>query len=140
MYQDESASRSTPISGRPRRWRSEIAGCGSVTIYWCSTGMTGMSRPSIAPVWRTKLPVAETTCSQVMSPLSVLTSHSPDGFCSMAVTRRLAVDLGAARAGALGEGLRQVGGLDIAVVGMLDGADDAIGLAERPDLLHLPRG
>ena len=54
----ESASRSTPISGRPWRWRSTIAGCGSVTMYWCSTGMTGTSSPTIAPVRRAKLPVA----------------------------------------------------------------------------------
>ena len=40
-------------------------------------------------------------------------------------------------AGALGERLGEIGGLDIAVVGMLDGADDAIGLAQRPDLLDL---
>ena len=63
-----------------------ISGCGSVTIYWCSTGMTGMSSPTIAPVRRAKLPVAVTTCSQAMSPLSVCTSHSPDGCCSMPVT------------------------------------------------------
>ena len=40
----------------------------------------------MAPVVRAKLPVAETTCSQTMSPLSVFTSHSPDGVRSMAVT------------------------------------------------------
>ena len=40
----------------------------------------------MAPVWRAKLPVAETTCSQVMSPLSVRTSQSPPAVRSMAVT------------------------------------------------------
>ena len=49
----------------------------------------------------------------------------------------LRYDLGAAVARALGERLGEVGGLDIAVVGMLDRADDAVGLAERPDLLDL---
>ena len=93
----------------------------------------------MAPVLRAKLPVAETTCSQVMSPLSVFTSHSPLGFCSIAGDGGVAVDLGAAAARALGQGLGQVGGLDVAVVGMLDGAEHAVGLAERPDLLHLLR-
>ena len=41
------------------------------------------------------------------------------------------------RARALGQRLGQVGRLDVAVIGMLDGAEDAVGLAERPDLLHL---
>ena len=138
MYQDESASRSTPISGRPWRWRSSTAGCGSVTMYWCSTGMTGMSSPTIAPVCRAKLPVAETTCSQTMSPLSVLTATRRRRALD-AGDGRLAVDLGAARAGALGEGLGQVGGLDVAVVRVLDRAEDAVDLAERPDLLDLLR-
>src|SRR5205807_269772 len=38
------------------------------------------------------------------------------------------------------EGLGQVGGLDIAVVGMLDGAQYPVGYAERPDVLDLRRG
>ena len=53
--------------------------------------------------------------------------------------RRVAVDFGAAVARALGQRLGQVGRLDIAVVGMLDGAEDAVRLAERPDLLQLLR-
>ena len=68
MYQDESLSRSTPISGRPCALRFWISGCASVTMYWCSTGITGTSRPTMAPVRRAKLPVQETTCSQVISP------------------------------------------------------------------------
>ena len=87
MYQEPSLSRSTPISGRPSLCRCTIAGCGSVTMYWCSTGITGTSSPTMAPVRRAKLPVAETTCSHAISPRSVLTSHSPDGFCSIATTR-----------------------------------------------------
>ena len=86
MYQDESDSRSTPISGRPRRRRSRMSGCGSVTMYWCSTGITGTSIPTMRPVCRAKLPEHDTTCSQVTSPLSVRTSHSPDRVRSMAVT------------------------------------------------------
>ena len=93
----------------------------------------------MAPVCRAKLPVAETTCSQTMSPLSVLTSHSPAGVRSMAVTVVLRLISAPQRARALGERLGQVGGLDVAVVGMLDGAEDAVGLAERPDLLDLRR-
>jgi hypothetical protein len=86
MYHELSDSRSTPISGRPFARRSMISGCCSVTMYWCSTGITGMSSPTISPVLRAKLPVAETTCSQVISPLSVVTSHSPLGFWLIAVT------------------------------------------------------
>ena len=86
MYQESSESRSTPISGSPFAWRSRIAGCASVTMYWCSTGMTGMSSPTIAPVRRAKLPEAKTRCSQVISPLSVVTSHSPEGVFETAVT------------------------------------------------------
>ncbi len=52
---------------------------------------------------------------------------------------RRAVDLRTQRPRALGESLGQVGGLDIPVVGVLDGAEDAVGLAERPDFLELRR-
>ncbi len=51
--------------------------------------------------------------------------------------RGLAMDGRAAGAGAAGQGLGQVGRLDIAVVGMLDGADQVIDLAQRPDFLDL---
>jgi hypothetical protein len=80
------------------------------------------------------LPVAETTCSQAMSPLSVFTSHSPPACRSMPVTVVLRL-ISAPRARALGQRLGQVGRLDVAVVGMLDGADEAVGVAQRPDLL-----
>ena len=49
----------------------------------------------------------------------------------------VAVDGGAAVASAAGQRLGQVGGLNIAVLGMLDRAENAVGLAERPDLLQL---
>ena len=52
----------------------------------------------------------------------------------------VAINGGAQLARALGQGLGQVGGLDIAVIGMLDGADQVIGLGERPDFLDLVRG
>jgi hypothetical protein len=64
--------------------------------------------------------VAETTCSQVISPRSVVT-----------------VDLGAPVAGAARHGLGEVRRLDVAILAMLDGADDAVRLHQRPDLLHL---
>ncbi len=53
--------------------------------------------------------------------------------------RGVAVDRGAAVACALGQRLGQVGGLDVAVIGVLDGAEQALGLAERPDFLDLFR-
>ena len=49
------------------------------------------------------------------------------------------MDGGAHGARALRQRLGEVGRLDVAVIGMLDGADEAIGLAERPDLLDLGR-
>ena len=55
-------------------------------MYWCCTGITGTSSPTIAPVRRAKLPVALTTCSQVMSPRSVCTHHSPPEVREIAVT------------------------------------------------------
>ena len=91
------------------------------------------------PVWRAKLPVAETTCSQVISPLSVTTFHSPERRALDRGDDGLTVDLGAAIARAARERLGEIGGLDIAVLGMPDGAEKAVGLAERPDLAHLPR-
>ena len=53
--------------------------------------------------------------------------------------RCLAMDLGSELARALGHGLRQIGRLDVAVLRVLDGANDAIDVAERPDLLDLLR-
>ena len=50
---------------------------------------------------------------------------------------RLAVDLGAALARATRQRLRQVGGLDVAVLEVLDRANDAVDVAERPDVLDL---
>ena len=40
----------------------------------------------MAAVCRAQEPVAVTTCSQVMLPLSVCTFHSPEGSCLMSVT------------------------------------------------------
>ena len=75
----------------------------------------------------------------MMSPLSVTTFHSPPGSRSIAVTVVLAVDLGPAIARAARQRLRQVGGLDIAVLRVLDRAENAVDIAERPDLLDLRR-
>ena len=47
------------------------------------------------------------------------------------------VNLGAATSRNLGQRLSEVGGLDIAVLGMDDGADDPFGIAQGPDLLDL---
>src|SRR5271169_4929393 len=135
MYQEESDSRKTPISGRPLALRARISGCASVTIYWCWTGITGTLIPTMRPVARAKLPVAETTCSQTMSPLSVATFHSPLGCGHDGMT----VDLSPALARRPRQGLGQVGGLDIAVLGMLDRADDSVDVAKWPDLLDLLR-
>ena len=38
------------------------------------------------PVWRAKLPVAQTICSAVIAPLSVSTRHSPDRVRVIALT------------------------------------------------------
>ena len=92
------------------------------------------------PVCRAKLPEHETTCSQAMSPLSVLTSQSPEGRRSIPMTVVLRFDLTATRPCAAGEGLGEIGRLDVAVLGMLQRAQDAVRVAQRPDLLHLLGG
>ena len=49
----------------------------------------------------------------------------------------VAIDLGAPVARAARQRLREIGGLDIAVLRMPDGANEALGLAQGPDLLDL---
>ncbi|MNS47477.1 hypothetical protein D3C72_800080 [compost metagenome] len=51
----------------------------------------------------------------------------------------VAIDGRATITRALGQRLRQIGRLDITVIRMLDGAQQAVRLAERPDFLHLLR-
>ena len=51
-----------------------------------------------------------------------------------------AMDLRPPVAGAAGEGLGEVGGLNVAVLGVEDGADEAVRVAERPDRLDFVRG
>ena len=50
------------------------------------------------------------------------------------------VDLRPPVAGAAREGLGEIGGLDVPVLGVEDGPDEALRLAERPDLPNLARG
>ena len=67
--------------------------------------------------------------------------HMP-GPVRILVKRRdggVAHDPGTPVARALGQRLGEVGGLDIAVIGMLDRAQNAVGFAERPNLLELFR-
>ena len=47
--------------------------------------------------------------------------------------RRVAVDLGSAFASAARQSLRQIGGLDVTVLEVLDCANDSLDIAERPD-------
>ncbi len=65
-YHLASASRSTGCSGLVLR-HSTSAGSGSVTMYWCSTGIAGILRPSSCAVRCAWLPVAVTTCSARIS-------------------------------------------------------------------------
>ena len=51
--------------------------------------------------------------------------------------RRMAVDFGSAFARAARQRLRQIGGLDVTVLEVLDCADDSVDIAERPDVLDL---
>ena len=53
---------------------------------------------------------------------------------------RPAVDLRPPVAGATGESLGEVGGLDVAVLGVHDGADQPLHVAQRPDRLDVARG
>src|SRR5271156_620907 len=51
----------------------------------------------------------------------------------------MAVDFGSAFASAARQRLRQIGGLDVTVLEVLDCANDSVDIAERPDLLDLAR-
>src|ERR1700722_10405128 len=51
----------------------------------------------------------------------------------------MAVDFGSAFASAARQRLRQIGGLDVTVLEVLDRANDSVDIAERPDLLDLAR-
>ncbi len=51
----------------------------------------------------------------------------------------LAIDGGPALPGTGGEGLGQIGGLHVTVIRVLDRAHQIVGVAQRPDLLHLLR-
>ena len=82
----------------------------------------------MAPVRRAKLPVAAHDMLAGDVALVGLDQPFAVGGRSMPITARVAIDLGAAVARALGQGLGQVGGLDVAVIGMLDGAENAIGV------------
>ena len=53
--------------------------------------------------------------------------------------RRVAVDLGATLTRAARQRLRQIGRLDVTVLGMLDGADNSVDIAKRPDVFDLAR-
>ncbi len=99
-----------------------------------------MSSPTIAPVRRAKFPGAGDDV--LAGDVALVGLHHP-AAARRPLDRgddRVAVDLAAHRARALGERLGEVGRLDIAVVRMLDRADDAVGLAERPGFLHLRGG
>ena len=51
----------------------------------------------------------------------------------------MAVDFGSAFASAARQRLRQIGGLDVTVLEVLDRANDSVDIAERPDCLDLAR-
>ncbi len=73
--------------------------------------------------------------------LALVRRHLPVTVLKLLQRRhgRIAVDGGATVARALGKRLCEVCGLDVAIVGVLDGAEQAIGLTERPDFLDLFR-
>src|SRR5690606_3356031 len=76
------------------------------------------------------------------SDLALIRGHLPEAGRLLLDTghRGVAVDGGAAVARALCQRLRQVRRLDIAVIGVLDRAEQPVRLAERPNFLHLFRG
>ena len=73
-------------------------------------------------------------------PLVGLDQPLPVGLLDDAGHGGVAVDGRAPLTGPAGQGLGQVGGLDIAVRRMLDGPDQVVGPGQGPDGLHLVRG
>ena len=114
-----------------------MSGCVSVTMYWCWTGSTGMSRPIMAPVAARE--VARCGDDVLRDPVTLVGSHEPFATGSLFDSRHagLAMDDRALRTGAPGQGLGEVRRLDVAVVGMADGADKAVGDRQGPDLAYV---
>jgi hypothetical protein len=80
------------------------------------------------------LPVAQTTCSAVISPLLVVRCHSPEGSLLHGGDFGLFVDLGAAAAGAFAQRHGEVGRGNVAVIGVIQRADDVRRVAAVAEL------
>ena len=91
------------------------------------------ARRSAARNCRSRRPRARTRCRPCRSTPPI--RRSAAARCAETVVLRLISAPPVARA--LRERLRQIGGLDIAILRMLDRADDALDIAQRPDLLDL---
>jgi len=94
-------------------------------------------QPTMSPVLRAKLPVQDTTCSQWISPLSVLTIQLSSGLLLKIQHRSIAIDSCTPRAGTFGQSLSQVSGLNIAIIWVLDGANNAIDIGHGPGFFDL---
>ena len=65
---------------------ASISGIVSVTRYWCSSGISGNSKPAIAATSRAHKPAALTTTPAWIVPLSVSTSQLPSARWRVAST------------------------------------------------------
>ena len=83
------------------------------------------------------IPPALTTTSASISPLSVTTPVTRPRSTVIAGDARVRVDLGTAPARTLGERVRQLGGIDVAVGRQVRRAEDAVGRHRREQPLRL---
>ena len=89
------------------------------------------------PTSRAHRPPALTTCSAWMLPLSVTTSQVPSARWRRLHDARVRDDLGAGLLGRDRVGMRGAVGVDVALVGVVHGADEAALVDQRQDLLGL---
>ena len=134
-YQLSSGSR---IIGNSRS-SSAKASIRSVTIYWCSIGTTGKSTPIMSPISRHQVPAALTMCSATISPLSVMTRHSPPRVVSIRGHLRMAINLRTAVARTPRHRMGRLAGVDMAVQRFVDRADQIVDLGQRINLPQFRR-
>ena len=130
MYQRASASRRIGCSGLPALRHSTMSEISSVTMYWCSTGITGIDSPTIAAVRSAWLPVRVTTTSRTGCRRCVGGDQplSPEGNLSSAVDLAPARWIAAPLLRAASASSRVMSaGIDVAVRRVEERAVEAVG-------------
>ena len=140
MYQEPSDSRNTPISGRSLLVPGNDVGVrlgDDVLVLYRQYRDIEADHGARAP-----REIARGGDDVLCDPVDFVGPHEPFAAGSLFDTRHavLAMDDRAPGSGAPGQGLGEIRGLDVTVVGVADGADEAIGDRQGPDLADLLRG